>query len=380
MLEDLAVSATFELQERLTARDGSRPASLVEDVLDSYCPAGDRSAASGFVKCILDDSDLSSVWKSAPRGRKSLVGRAARTESKETAAEGGGKKNKKGKELYGIWHDVPFRIGDYVLVNRGTATRPLFYVAKILYSQGYGDDQKVTVEFGAPNLPNATYPAFTESCLAIVGFVKLSRNSQKTPIAATEDFSEFLYRGGWVAEQALEKWLRGKRFKDARNSIRAGKRKLPKAGAPYDEELEMLFLDEKDRNISEGKHAEDVDKWAALLPSDVRQGLETGLLETSHKTCLESLLDMKTEILDVLPRPRKETRSVWDEDEFRVRIRINRFPDETFVVATQDDKEWDLYKEEMPETTENMLDGYIDVGVDAGTLGQVLEFIEENTL
>ena len=275
---------------------------------------------------------------------------------------------------------MPFRPGDYVLVNRGTATRPLFYIAKILYSRGYGDDQKVTVEFGSPNLPNTTYPAFTESCLAIVGFAKMSRGKSRTPIVATEEFTEFLYRGGWVAERAIEKWLGGSNFKEARASIRASKKKLPKVDDRYDEELELAFLDEMDRNIAEGKHAEEVDRWVSLLPKDVRSTLKVGLLETGHRICLESLLDMEADILEVLPRPREEMRRSILNNEFMVRIKINRFPEESFVISTQNDNEWYLFKERGAGSDNFLDEGKIDIGVDKGTLEQVLEFVEENTL
>ena len=73
MVTDLASSATYELKERITSRDGEKPIAIVKDVLATYLPQDDNAARNGFVRTITDNPELYSVWKTAPKGKKLLL-------------------------------------------------------------------------------------------------------------------------------------------------------------------------------------------------------------------------------------------------------------------------------------------------------------------
>ena len=86
MVNDLATSATYELKERISSRDGEKPIGIVANVLATYLPQDDDTARRGFVRAITDNLELYSVWKAAPKGKKLLLSSVESKPAIQTAA------------------------------------------------------------------------------------------------------------------------------------------------------------------------------------------------------------------------------------------------------------------------------------------------------
>ena len=374
MLEDLATTATIELKERMTARDGSKPVSIARSILDEYMPQDDAVAQRKFASFILNDPEMSRVWRTLPKGKSILL--RALIEKKQTAAAKSDKVPK--KKVYEVERYVPSRMGEFVVVNRGSVPKPLFYIGQINGYLGEGKKRYVVVGFGDPRIDDTPYPAFSESALGIVAFADLVAETGKPPIVTSESLQELAYPKRWMAEEAMRLWMRGQ--KAFVKAIREQKKRMTSLDEPDDEEAIVdarqadMAADQKENGEADG------DAWLKKLPQNVRKKLKDADPPPEHLRTLRYVYNTKADVLDVICRKASTKDGDWGEDDFQIDVHLNKYGS-IFALSTQDDKEWDVFRVlQEGETSDAELLGDIENGVAGGTLDEALAFIEGGVL
>ena len=367
MVEDLAVSATFDLKEKITSRDGSKPVSIVRSVLEEYLPRDDDRMKRKFAKTIVDDPDLFNVWKSVPKGKKLLLAATGRLHVASA------------RRTYEIEMLVPSQLGEFVVVNRGSVTKPLFYVASIEAYEGQGTKRKVVAKFGDKRLGSVPYSAFSESALGIVAFANTTRNTRKPPMETFDDINDqMVSKRNWIAEEAIERWMKGSKCVGAVRRLKQDMVRLGK-DASYGEGdgLDDLLSEFRQEGIvaDETKDDDMDDDWYESLSEQVKKNLRKELLSPAHREIVKKLQDFGTKITSIIARvPESAAASLTEiEDDFQVEFALNAIGiDARFALSSQDDKEWDVFRvgdDTSFDTDRNLYEV---------SLNDALSFVEEN--